>query len=348
MRLLTLLFLALIAGPRAATAELVVEHICSRNTVYSCFISIDGPIETGAFEKVKTVIQDPHREGAFGGIYLNSRGGNLGEALAIGRFLRDQGFDTRIGRKHDFQEDPFPIPGTCESACAYIFMGGVTRHLRDGDVLGVHRFFAPGRSLDGGTAQQMSGQLIAYMVEMGIDARLFTLASQQGQEGMHHVTQSEAREYDLVTDDGYSALNLEPYGNGVIAWTRPEGPGAPGNVDQVTFYCRAGTPEILFFLENQPDIIDSKALAGEGKFNGSLDRFDLSDRPVRITGHQRGTDAYYTISTEPALAQVLAQTTDASLNIWYPPIVGGGFTAELVFTDTDRAKLSYAFSHCIN
>ncbi|MEO9897640.1 MAG: hypothetical protein ABJF05_14805 [Paracoccaceae bacterium] len=185
------------------------------------------------------------------------------------------------------------------------------------------------------------------MVEMGVDARLFTLASPQAVEDMHHVTMAEAQDYDLVTDDRYGELDLEPYKEGIVAWTRPEGLAAPGNVDQLTFLCRRGQPEILFFLKDQAGAYETKSVADGGHLHtnlaGDFSKVDASF----VAARDVGPDAYLTISVTRGFAQALTSTPEVDLTIWFPSIVGGGFSATLNFSDTDHSKLEYTFSHCI-
>lgn len=330
--------------PISAIAETKVGQHCSGATYPTCYLYVDGPIVHGTFRQFEEFLTSGKVEGHSGKIFLNSRGGSLGEALQIGRLVREYGLDTRVGQVRDFSLPSFALEGVCESACAYIFMGGVSRSLRDGDVLGVHRFFSTGRSIEGGTAQQMSGQLIAYMVEMGVDARLFTLASSQTFEGMHYVSAVESRDYDLVTDEAYGDLNLEPYKSGVVAWTRPDGPAAPGNVDQVTFLCKGGEPEILFFLRGRASDIEFKSQATNG---GAFQTNIGSILPSSVSARASGNDAYYTIKVTRDYAFLLTGVEQVDLTIWYPTIVGGSIGASLNFSEIDHKKLQYAFAHCI-
>lgn len=330
--------------PFGVLADTKVGQHCSGATMVSCFIYIDGPIVEGTFRKFDKFLTD-ERQGDSGSIYLNSRGGSIAEALQIGRLVRENGLDTKVGEVPDFEEISFASEGVCESACAYIFMAGERRSLREGDVLGVHRFFSEGRSIEGGRAQEMSGQLISYMVEMGVDARLFTLASAQASEGMHYVTATEATQYDLVTDEAYSELNLEPYKSGVVAWTRPEGPGAPGNVDQITFLCKGGDPEILFYVQGGASYVEIRSRADNGgQFNPSTGEI----LPASVSARAAGNDAYYTVSVTPSFTSLLSSTEKVNLTIWYPTIVGGSIGADLAFSEIDQQKLQYTFRNCID
>src|SRR5262249_41365845 len=60
-------------------------------------------------------------------VYLASGGGVFIEGIALGTYLRNNGFATRIGRGQ-----------SCASACVFIFIGGVIREVEPGGRLGVH------------------------------------------------------------------------------------------------------------------------------------------------------------------------------------------------------------------
>lgn len=93
------------------------------------------------------------------------------------------------------------------------------------------------------SARQVSGQLVSYLVEMGVDPRIFAKASSQGADDMYWVPEGEAEEFDLITPNGYAAFFLEPYGKGVVAAAKRKTPPGPNDTaHQITAYCRAGCP----------------------------------------------------------------------------------------------------------
>jgi hypothetical protein len=76
-------------------------------------------------------------------IYLNSPGGDLMAGIKLGELIRVQGFNAAVGKSvpsdvtasfRDISE------GRCASACAYAFLGGVSRTAKQGE-LGVHQFY---------------------------------------------------------------------------------------------------------------------------------------------------------------------------------------------------------------
>ncbi|PWC52380.1 hypothetical protein [Azospirillum sp. TSO22-1] len=118
-------------------------------------------------------------------LYLHSRDGHVGAALELGWVIRSARLHTNIGRAiplagimkvYDYPE------ALCLTACAYAFLGGVTRHYGDRDVFGVNRFGrASGAALDANTLK--AGDLLAtYIRDMGVDASAFEVNSISGFE----------------------------------------------------------------------------------------------------------------------------------------------------------------------
>jgi hypothetical protein len=116
-------------------------------------------------------------------VYFNSPGGSLGAGIMLGRVIRKFGLDTYVGGPYKEVKnvrgytDTLVERGLCLSACAYAFMGGRTRELADGGILGVHQFQTRDGDSGEGSAQLTVAILSAYLEEMGIDRALLDLAS---------------------------------------------------------------------------------------------------------------------------------------------------------------------------
>jgi hypothetical protein len=141
-------------------------------------------------------------------LFLNSPGGSLLGGMALGRVIRAHLLQTFIGQIHE-AGTPGIEPGYCYSACALAFLGGEYRYLPDGSVYGVHRFFWQGHtSADADVAQIVSAAVVEYIKTMGVDTKLFALASQAGS--------SEA-----ITPSAETLLTLNVINNGSkqVKWT---------------------------------------------------------------------------------------------------------------------------------
>ena len=95
--------------------------------------------------------------------FLNSPGGSVSDALAIGRALRAAGVATAMAETD-----------VCLSACPYILAGGTDRTVAEGAWVGVHQhYFGENTALPAFLAvediQRGQGEVMDYLIEMGID-----------------------------------------------------------------------------------------------------------------------------------------------------------------------------------
>ena len=148
-------------------------------------------------------------------IYLHSPGGSLVGGMALGRVIREHALYTYVGQLSRGSETEH-VPGFCVSACAMAFLGGEYRFLLKGSIYGVHRFFWDQHTQsDADVAQIMSAAVVEYIRSMGVDTKLFSLAS-------------EASSAELVTPshDVLFALNVVNDGRKPAGWTIESIPGA--------------------------------------------------------------------------------------------------------------------------
>lgn len=130
-------------------------------------------------------------------VVLASPGGSVTDALSMGRLIRDKGFATEIAA------------GTyCASSCPLILAGGVERRVGAGAAVGVHQVFAwaddpgaAGASMADGMdqAQRVSAECQRYLVEMGIDPRVWMHAMETPKEELFYFTPDELVGLKLAT-----------------------------------------------------------------------------------------------------------------------------------------------------
>jgi hypothetical protein len=147
-----------------------------------------------------------------------SPGGDMRKAMELGRRIR-------AFRLSTIQTGVFE----CASACAIAFMGGTTRHAYP-DSIGVHRMWYPKDgllSVDEAVAavQQVTAELVGYMIEMGADPALLQLA--YATDELHYLSEDELAEYRVTTADSADS----PAGACVVAtmptWAAYESCGVP-------------------------------------------------------------------------------------------------------------------------
>ena len=129
-------------------------------------------------------------------VVLNSPGGSVADALAIGRLIRKRNFATRVeaGRY-------------CASACPLVFAGGVERRVDPRGLIGVHQIAAV-KSAAGGLgpdemslAQRASAQCLAYLVEMGVNPRVWVHAMETPHDRLFVFQPDELATMNLITAD---------------------------------------------------------------------------------------------------------------------------------------------------
>lgn len=348
--LVVALVLTFFSSQTARSDEAVLESYCLGNAIESCFVYIDGTITKDIADELSEMaayIEAP-------AIYLNSPGGDLQEALRIGRIIRATGrLQTKIGTLEGVEKDDFGRPidfpknGRCESACAYAFMGGQERRLGSGK-LGLHRFYSTERGLTADEAQFLSGLLVEYMVEMGVDARLFLAASKEGAEGMYYVSEAEALDYDIITPYGYSDFFLEPYLGGVVAASRRlDPPGPYDSVKQVTFFCDQGRPQVMLTA-------NAGFLEGSNPLNLSFGVFGSDLRTVSndlITIRDTGDISLLTIEiprdVQSSILNLRENVREFFVGAQFTRAEGGVYGASLKMSEMDVAMVNSAFRHCI-
>lgn len=154
-------------------------------------------------------------------VMFDSPGGNLGAAIEVGRILREYQARTSVGRSKPLEGFPPHYEraegGRCNSACVFAFLGGRSRSAEAGQ-LGVHQFHSPDKgNIPTAATQQIMGQLVLYLIEMGISPELLSIASGIPAARMHRLTVAELERLDIATKSGESPLRLEVTNGGLIA-----------------------------------------------------------------------------------------------------------------------------------
>lgn len=143
-------------------------------------------------------------------IIFASGGGNVYAALEIGRFLREIGLPTRVGKGQ-----------SCASACVYALIGGIFRTVDPGARVGVHmssisgndellhkvtelirRQGAAGARAVLATIEQAAASVMAaqarYLVDMSVSMELMHPITDTRNNDMHWLTRRELERYNIV------------------------------------------------------------------------------------------------------------------------------------------------------
>jgi hypothetical protein len=178
-------------------------------------VYLSGEIRDGDTDRFLSFVKERKLESA--NVVLNSPGGSLREGIRLGRAIRKLGFDTSVGTKYSIKNDQ-EHDAICASACAYTFAGGVLRFMSgDRTKLGLHQFHSPSRRGSEADTQIVSGILVSYLTEMGVDANAFALASLSDSEDMIWLNSEQAESLGFVNNGGrpteaeIKIVNMQPY-----------------------------------------------------------------------------------------------------------------------------------------
>jgi hypothetical protein len=152
-------------------------------------------------------------------VVLNSDGGSVHGAIALGRELRKLRLATTVGSLVDIpvdNDDPpratYTPQADCESMCAFVLLGGVRRSVPAESRVMVHQIWLGDRREDPTAAgysaedlvlvQRDIGRLARYTADMGASADLLEVALRiPPWEPMHALTRDELRLTKLTTED---------------------------------------------------------------------------------------------------------------------------------------------------
>jgi hypothetical protein len=152
-------------------------------------------------------------------VVIDSDGGSVLGAIALGRDIRRLGLDTTVGRVVDLDSPDHGAPrgkfvprADCESMCGFVLLGGVHRTVPSEARVMVHQIWLGDRR-DDPTASNYSaedlvlvqrdiGRLAKYTIDMGGSVDLLNLALRiPPWEPMHALTADERRRTRLATDE---------------------------------------------------------------------------------------------------------------------------------------------------
>jgi hypothetical protein len=155
-------------------------------------------------------------------IVLDSSGGSVNDAIALGRRWRDLGAMTTVGtsvQTHTAQGDRASVApeAYCESMCVFLLLSGKTRYVPEAAHVRVHQIWMGDRADDARaasyTAQDLMiverdiGRLAKYTFDMGGAGDLLSLSlNVPPWEDLHELTPAELRLTNLVTTDAVAEV----------------------------------------------------------------------------------------------------------------------------------------------
>jgi hypothetical protein len=137
-------------------------------------------------------------------VVLNSPGGSVTDALAMGRLIREKKFATEV-----------EAGKYCASSCPLVFAGGVERRAGDKAAIGVHQVAstssasaAPRDEMD--VAQRISARCQRYLGEMGISLQVWVHAMETPHDKLFIFKPDELKSLNIVTTAAASTPASSP------------------------------------------------------------------------------------------------------------------------------------------
>lgn len=165
----------------------------------ACGISFTGRIERGDADKIRTIVErlkalTRHSGGLSAQVRLSSIGGDVGEAIRIGRIIRGNALTTMVS------------DATCVSACVLVLASGVDRLVLNGRI-GIHSPYA--EALAGGESYEKLRQrrdvrneaIRNYLQEMDIPEALLAAMNRIPSDQVRWLDHRELRDLQLVGED---------------------------------------------------------------------------------------------------------------------------------------------------
>ncbi len=160
-------------------------------------LNLTGTIDPGVAERFAAEIAA--RGEYVETILLDSPGGSVDDALAIGRMIREAGLTTRVASG-----------GLCASSCPLIFAAGAEREAGRGAAIGVHQIYAAALSatpVDAlsvagvamADAQSVTAEITRHLTLSGVDPALWLHALETPPDRLYYFSADEMDDLNLVT-----------------------------------------------------------------------------------------------------------------------------------------------------
>jgi hypothetical protein len=231
------------------------------NLVGSEWIAAEGEIVDETADDLEVFMKHfGHQENPGGwSVRFNSPGGSLSGGIRLGELIRRLKLDTEIGGTEPDGIHWKGVPGQGASACAFAFLGGLSRNVSGGE-LGVHQFYDeislrdPSakvfNSLDMSEHRFVSAMLIEYVFRMGVDPRFVSIAASTPPREMHFLNEQMLDDLKVRwSPKKFEPWSIEPRGEGVVAITRSR-----DNTRTATVVCRADQTVRLAIVANATTI----------------------------------------------------------------------------------------------
>jgi len=184
-------------GPQVTTDFETLKRPLSVTLAPGGVLELTGTIDVGSAERFAAEVAE--RGEYVQAVALNSPGGSVDDALAIGALIREKGFATSVA-----------AGALCASSCPLVLAGGAERLAAGGAAIGVHQIYAtvtPGALPTGmraagdamSNAQKTTAVITRHLSAMGVDPALWLHALETPPDRLYYLSPEELTALRLVT-----------------------------------------------------------------------------------------------------------------------------------------------------
>ncbi|MDB5612984.1 MAG: hypothetical protein JWQ22_637 [Devosia sp.] len=186
------------ANPQVTTSPELLEQPLEIALGTGGELKLTGSIDVGSADRFAAEIAA--RGEYVQTVVLDSPGGSVMDALAIGSLIHDNGLATKVA-----------AGSLCASSCPIIFASGAERIASAEAAVGVHQIYAAALSGDqqdalrvAGTAmsgaQSTTAEIITHLTKTGVDPALWLHALETPPDRLYYFTPEEMTRLKLVTE----------------------------------------------------------------------------------------------------------------------------------------------------
>jgi hypothetical protein len=143
------------------------------------FVWIEGDIEMGDNDKFLSVLKTLSKKPL--GVFLDSRGGNVGAALNIGIMIRRLQLSTIANHQ-------------CASSCGLIWLAGTPRVVFDNSYVGFHGVY---NKDTGQTTSDGNAVVGAYLSQLGFGYETIRYLTKEAPDSMEWLDSAKAKQYGI-------------------------------------------------------------------------------------------------------------------------------------------------------
>ena len=227
---------------------------------------------------------------------FDSPGGSLMAGIELGVSIRSKTLRTSVGMTASATE------GSCASACAYAFLGGVERIVHPKSKFGIHKFYGDILSSDAvELTQDVIANLLDYTSSMGISADLVKTASGTSSQ-MTWLSAKQRSELRVTTEDFIDGGSIWRIDSKMISgWQVQEN----GRIVHFDFGC----PQLVLSVKKEAEIREQ--LARQFSWNQEIEKLSRKQAIDRLRWSQQyRLDVHYFEHRDESLGQQCSLSTD--------------------------------------